>query len=204
MQKKRFSIIPDAEKKSIFGALSLEGKSERYREIAWFTGSLVAVGVIYAIIFVWGQQIEGRTSNLTEQKEELQRLVTNNEERRELESFVERLKTIEQIINETKYPSEFFPIFTSSASRFVAIEYINLNVTTLTLSIRAEADSLETMGSQLVFWRENTGFIESILQSNFTPTGEGGGRVAFSVSFQIKPEFLQFQTSPESSDQNSS
>ena len=195
MQKKRFSIIPDAEQKNILSVLSFEGKSERYKEIFWFASSLVVVGIIYLIFFLIGQQISSKTQDLTQQKAELEVLVTNDEQRKELESFVQRINSLQTVIAGTKYPSEFLPIFTSELSRFVTLTNFSLDVENATVFVTAQADSPETVESQFEFWRQHTEFIESV-QKNQLPSSDDADQVIFSAALKVNPEFLQFTSSP--------
>lgn len=195
MQKKRFSIIPDAEQKNILSVLSFEGKSDRYKEIFWFAASLVVVGIIYLTFFLIGQQINSKTQDLTQQKADLDMLVRNDEQRKELESFVQRINSLQTIIVETKYPSEFLPIFTGELSRYVTLTDFSLDVENATIFLAAQADSPETVESQFEFWRQHTEFIESVEKSQL-PSSDDADEAVFRATLKVNPEFLQFTASP--------
>lgn len=194
MQKKRFSIIPNAERKSIFSVLSLEDKDEKYKEIFWFVGSLVLVGLLYLVLWFWGGQIEKNTQNLAEQKQTLQNdLVISDEQRKELQSFVQRLDSIEILVAETKYPSDFFPELTETLSRFVTLTNLSLDVDGGTVFITAEADKSDTVASQFLYWA-NQDFIKSVRKASLPEIEEGSespNTALFSAQLEIKPEFLQ-------------
>lgn len=194
MQKKRFSIIPDAEQKSILNTLSFEGKSERYKEIFWFTSSLVVVGIVYLIFFLVGQHINNKINNLTQEQAKLEVVATNDDKRKELELFVQRVNAIQTIIAETKYPSEFFPVLTNQLSRFVTLTNLSLDVDGATVFVTAEADSPETVESQFEFWRQHTEFIESVQKNQLPSSDEDADDVVFSAVLQINPAFLQLRS----------
>ena len=191
MPKKRFSIIPDAGQKNFFDVLSFEGKSERYKEIFWFVTSLVVIGVIYLIFFVWGQQIDKNTAKVKEQREEFElRVAGSASERVELESFVARIDAIQGILSESqyRYPSEFFPVFASQLSRYITLTNFNLDVDNAQLTIQGEAASIEALESQERFWGKNSNFILEFQPGSARDSEDD--TVQFSASFRIDPRFF--------------
>ena len=149
---------------------------------------LIAVAVLYFGVVFWAGQLETEVQNIEVQKTEILAL-SRADDVEKLKSFARKVRALNQIVRDHNMPSKLFDSFEKSIHGNVIITSFSLNVASGKLDVAGITPSFETLGEQVVIWRNSTTYADSVVLGGFNRSSEG--QVNFSATLNIKDEFLR-------------
>ena len=191
--QKKFTLIPDKDKKLFGGMFAFRGNNERYREPFWFGLSVFLFLGVWGAFVLWGNLIQSSQDRIEQEKQSLEDQI-DNRDRDRLQSFIARLETIKDNINNTEYSSEFLSLFARTVPAHITITSFRLNLEEKELEISAftprsgSGGGLSEYEGQFIFWRDySSDVVTNARRVGWSQTGDG---VEFQMAFDINPATL--------------
>lgn len=141
--------------------------------------------------FVFDYYAKKYSKNIEEIKMNIEQKGTAEEKKRE-EYILEKQETIKdfsKLLDEHKFVSSFFTNFESWCHPRVWFSRVNLNVADLTVGLSGQTDNFETLGQQILVFRNNK-FIKGIDLSNIQMNDEG--KIDFNLSVVFDGQVLSY------------